>query len=214
MGKQRGSVLIVSLVFIVLMSLIAVTGMQISSLEERMSGNHQDKDRAFQAAEAALIEGEEFVLSTDFDREVHFKEACSGSALCFDEDCAGGLCLTGRVTSACEIRDTENEPWLEDSNTQFGSPLTDGNDGAGNIINVWTTNGKHRTASKGLSGVTTKAKYIVEFICFTPKDPDAPAPDPYPNDSAEWSEMYRITALGTGGQDTNRVMLQSIFKKD
>lgn len=211
MDKQRGSILLISIVFVVLMSMIAVSGMQISSLEERMAGNHQDKDRAFQAAEAALIEGEEFVLTTSFDREVHFKEACTGSALCFDEDCAGGLCLTGRITSGCEIRDTENEPWLENDNTAYGSPLTDG---SGDVINVWATNGKTRAVTEGLSGVSTGAQYIIEFICFTPKDPDAPSPDAYPDDSAEWSEMYRITALGTGGQDTNRVMLQSILKKD
>ncbi|MBN0989050.1 pilus assembly PilX family protein [Amphritea pacifica] len=213
MNRQRGSVLIVSLIFVVLMSIIAVSGMQITSLEERMAGNHQDKDRAFQAAEAALVEGEQYVLTTSFDREVNFKTACTGS-LCFDDECAGGLCLTGRITSGCEIRETENEPWLENDNSAYGSPLTDGNNGAGNLINVWTTNGKHRVASESLDGVTSSAKYIIEFICFTPKDPDAPAPDAYPNDSAEWSEMYRITALGTGGQDSNRVMLQSILKKD
>ncbi|MDO6563629.1 PilX N-terminal domain-containing pilus assembly protein [Amphritea sp. 1_MG-2023] len=213
MYRQRGSVLVVSLIFVVLMSLIAVSGMQLSSLEERMAGNHQDKDRAFQAAEAALVEGEQFVLTTDFDREVHFKKACSGS-LCFDDSCAGGLCLTGRITSGCEIRDTENEPWLEDDSNQYSFPLTDGNDGAGDLINVWTTTGKHRTATQGLNSVTSSAKYIVEFICFTQKDPDAPAPDAYPNDSAEWSEMYRITALATGAQSTNKVMLQSTFKKD
>lgn len=213
MMNQRGSVLAISLIFVVLMTLAAVSGMQITGLEERMAGNHQDKDRAFQAAEAALVEGENFVLSASFDREIHFK-GCTGDAFCFDDACANGLCLTGKITSGCDIRDTENEPWLEDDSSAYGLPLTDGNNGAGNVINVWANSSKHRVVATGLSGVSSSAKYIVEFICFTPKDPDAPSPDAYPNDSAEWSEMYRVTALGTGGQDNSKVMLQSVIKKD
>ncbi len=57
-GRQRGAVLIVSLIFLLLMTLIGVTAMQTTTLQERMAGNMRDQNLAFQAAEAALRQGE------------------------------------------------------------------------------------------------------------------------------------------------------------
>ena len=55
---QKGAVLFVGLVMLLVMSLIAITGMQSSILEERMAGNTRDNMVALQAAEAALKAGE------------------------------------------------------------------------------------------------------------------------------------------------------------
>ncbi|WP_207905857.1 pilus assembly PilX family protein [Aestuariirhabdus litorea] len=214
MKKQRGSVLAISLILLLILTMVGIRGMQSTALEERMSGNYQDNNLAFQAAEAALTEAEDWVLSTDFDREVHLRAGCTGNALCFDSGCDGGLCLTGAISSGCSLRTTENHPWVVDPAT--GNELTDAaaHDGSGNYVNVWEDANLHRTVGTTLSGVSSPAKYIVEFRCFTQKDPEAPAPQPYPNDAAQWSELYRITALGTGGRDTNRAMLQSTVRKD
>jgi len=59
--KQQGAVLIVSMVMLILLTLIGITGVGTSSLEEKMASNARDKDLAFQAAEAALREGENFL---------------------------------------------------------------------------------------------------------------------------------------------------------
>ena len=56
--RQRGSTLIVSLIMLLLISLIAVGGMQDTILQERMTSNSQGRGMAFEAAEAALREGE------------------------------------------------------------------------------------------------------------------------------------------------------------
>ncbi len=56
--RQSGSALIVSLVMLLLLSLIGVAGMQSTILQDRMTGNLQDHELAFQAAEAALREAE------------------------------------------------------------------------------------------------------------------------------------------------------------
>jgi type IV pilus assembly protein PilX len=53
-GRQRGAVLIVSLVFMLILTIIAATSMQSSTLQERMAGNAKDTKLAFQAAEAGL----------------------------------------------------------------------------------------------------------------------------------------------------------------
>lgn len=52
--KQRGVALIVSLILLVVVTLLGLSGMQNTSLQERMSGNMYDRSVAMQAAEAAL----------------------------------------------------------------------------------------------------------------------------------------------------------------
>ena len=56
--KQTGAVLFVGLMMLLVMSLIAVTSMQGSTLEVRMAGNTRDSLVALQTAEAALKAGE------------------------------------------------------------------------------------------------------------------------------------------------------------
>ena len=56
--RQRGAVLIVSLVFMLILTIIASASMQSSTLQERMIGNAKDTNLAFQAAEAGLREAE------------------------------------------------------------------------------------------------------------------------------------------------------------
>lgn len=51
---ERGSVLIVSLMILLVLTLIGVTALGTSTLEEKMAGNSQDQSLAFQAAEAAM----------------------------------------------------------------------------------------------------------------------------------------------------------------
>lgn len=53
-NHQSGVVLIISLIMLLLLTLISTSGMQTTSLEEKMAGNMRDKNLAFQAAESAL----------------------------------------------------------------------------------------------------------------------------------------------------------------
>lgn len=56
--QQKGTVLAISLIILLLMTLIAVTAMQTTTLEEKMAGNSRDRDLALQAAESALRDAE------------------------------------------------------------------------------------------------------------------------------------------------------------
>lgn len=56
--RQQGATLIIALVMLLLISLLAVGGMQGSILQERMSSNAHDGAISFQAAEAALRQAE------------------------------------------------------------------------------------------------------------------------------------------------------------
>ena len=59
--RQTGAALIISLIILMLLTIIGVTGMQTTALEERMAGNMRDKALAFESAEAALRDAETFM---------------------------------------------------------------------------------------------------------------------------------------------------------
>jgi len=52
--RQTGAALIVSLVLLLIMTVLGVTAMRTTTLQERMAGNLRDNNLAFQDAEAAL----------------------------------------------------------------------------------------------------------------------------------------------------------------
>lgn len=52
--RQQGVALIMAMVFLMILTIIGVTVMSTTSLQEKMAGNVQDKHSAFQAAESAL----------------------------------------------------------------------------------------------------------------------------------------------------------------
>ncbi len=62
---QRGAALIVSLLFVLVLALIGVSSTQTASLELKMAANSRDRDLAFQAAEAALMDAENYLRSTN-----------------------------------------------------------------------------------------------------------------------------------------------------
>ncbi|HKK06663.1 MAG TPA: PilX N-terminal domain-containing pilus assembly protein [Gammaproteobacteria bacterium] len=78
-ANQGGVVLIVALIILLVLTLVAVTGIGNSTLEERMSANARDREVAFQAAEAALRHGENDV-ATGLDLSK------------FTTNCDNGLC--------------------------------------------------------------------------------------------------------------------------
>lgn len=61
LSKQSGAVLMVSMVMLLLLSIIGVTGSQVTSLEEKMAGNSYDQNIAFQSAEDALRSAEQVI---------------------------------------------------------------------------------------------------------------------------------------------------------
>ena len=67
-ASQRGSALIIAMVFLLVMTLIGVTAMQGTSRQESMAGNVRDRNLAFQAAEAALRAGEDWLNSNIANR--------------------------------------------------------------------------------------------------------------------------------------------------
>lgn len=191
--SDRGSVLIVSLVFLLLLTIVGVSAMNMTNLEEKMSGNFRDHDLAFQSAETALLDAEEFVETTfDVDRALT-DPACAGTN-CYSSSCNGGLCFHGDFkssstpVSSCDAGITKE--WENSA--------------------IWTDTSKTRSIQTQVTGTVENARYIIEFRCFEPRDPTNANPDPAI--FAQWSPAFRITAVASGSSTDAQVMLQSTYK--
>ncbi len=64
--RQRGAVLYIALIILILLALIGIAGMQVSGLQERMSANYLRVNSAFQNAEANA-RGIERIIQTTAD---------------------------------------------------------------------------------------------------------------------------------------------------
>ena len=86
------------------MTLLGVSSMSTSNLEEKMSGNSRDREIAFQAAESALREAERIVQN-------------NWGSLAFDTNCTNGYCdcdpasFTATTTCAEYWTDSTLDVW-------------------------------------------------------------------------------------------------------
>lgn len=64
--RERGMALIVSLVFLLLLTLIGISSMQNATLQEKMSGSVKLRNESFQIAEAAVRAGESVVQGNNY----------------------------------------------------------------------------------------------------------------------------------------------------
>lgn len=53
--RQRGTVLVVAMILLLVLTLLGVTALNTTTVEERMAANAQDQARAFQVAETGLV---------------------------------------------------------------------------------------------------------------------------------------------------------------
>jgi type IV pilus assembly protein PilX len=63
--QQRGAVLIITLVMLVLVTIVVISSVRSTTMEERMAGNARDRDKALQAAEAVVLKCLALVKTTN-----------------------------------------------------------------------------------------------------------------------------------------------------
>lgn len=83
-ARQRGAILIFCLVFLLVLTMMGVSSMESAVLEERMAGNLQDQNAAFQAAETSLQTAENWLLAQRFWPET----SVDGSTTVWERDAA------------------------------------------------------------------------------------------------------------------------------
>lgn len=183
---QQGSVLVISLLILLIMSLLSITSVNNSVLEEKMAANSRNSQIVFQAAEGAL-RAAELDVSSKMTADTHNVDGA------VDTGCSNGLC-------DCDNRDTSIGGSGLSVNGCTAEFWTDSG------LNVWNDAAKHKTYTR-IPG--NPAKYIIEYMGKT--QPTVPVADP--RLCATCPDIYRITALGENANSGARVMLQSTFRK-
>jgi type IV pilus assembly protein PilX len=91
--RQRGAALIVALILLVIVTLLALSNLQTVALEEKMTGATYDRQLAFQAAEAALREAEQYVeTNKPIASYTDGGSTCPGASVINNCDPTTGLC--------------------------------------------------------------------------------------------------------------------------
>jgi type IV pilus assembly protein PilX len=109
--RQRGAILVVSLLLLLVMTALALTASQTTRLQERMAGNARDLDLAFQGAETGLRGAE---------AEIQVKAQAAGMRMV--EICTDPTdCIMPRPTSAIDYGDAD-ETWWNANSRSYGDP--------------------------------------------------------------------------------------------
>jgi type IV pilus assembly protein PilX len=106
--RQHGTALILSLVFLLVLTLLGITAVSTSTLQEKMAGNMKNQNVALQATEAALRDG-----------EIRLRTLADASILAIGaqpdpNNTAGGIYSTGSV-------DATNDPWWQANSTPYAN---------------------------------------------------------------------------------------------
>ena len=191
---QDGVSLVVSLLMLIVVMLLGLSATQIALQSEKASRNDRDRQIAFQAAEAALLDAE-----MDIDESPDPKRSRSAifsrdNTFAFVEGCGQGednpflgLCAQG----------TEGTPsWL-------ATDLLNRTSSAGSVPYGKFTG---QTFQVGEGSLPARLpRYIIEQIPYNA-----------PGESAEQATqayLYRVTGIGFGVRETTLVVLQSIYRK-
>ena len=203
--QQQGAALVVSLIMLLLMTLVGVTTMQVTTVQEKMVSNSRDSNVAFQAAETALKRGEDYIRQIQMQK-INFSNGCNTNAGLCKPTCSSIASSAAIVGVECWVnadRQWRLVSWADASGTtlEYGSDAIPVGAGVTTISELPD------------GSVARQPRYMIEDI--TPQGGGGLGT----NQQTINSGWYRITAQGYGqaqnadGEPLSRVMLQSIFKK-
>jgi type IV pilus assembly protein PilX len=195
---QCGVTLVVTLLMLVVVLLLGIAATQIALQSEKSSRNDRDRQIAFQAAEAALLDAE-------MDIE-HSPDASKSRSHLFANDSMLGF--PGETGNACGSGEKNVYLGLCRHAPEGATPVWQ----AVNFMDVAAnttssvpygrfTGQSFQTGSGSLPGRTPR--YIVELMLY--KKPGERAD--------KLSYFYRITAIGFGTRETTQVALQTFYRK-
>lgn len=198
-NKQRGAILVLSILLLIVLTIISISSITTTVLQEKSTHNVFNTQLAFQASETALRSAEEFIRSTPSRPPAH--SSCTQNCdIVWREDLIGETYGNGTFTNNwwAATNKVTNDNWW----TSIGHsiPNATANDGTPITVNV--------------SDVASQPRFIAEELAFIPDDLN-----PNTRATGRGLAFYRITSRGTGGEATvagvnpAQVYLQSIFGK-
>lgn len=194
--SQRGAVLIVALMFLVILTMLGVTAMTGTTMELRMANNTRDFGVAFQAAEAALrdarndIIGQALPGGTPRNPPMHISAFGNAGAVNTCNSASGREGLCRPATYAPVVNAVLPPP----PSVDMKGPQS---------VRYGTYTGATR-----FRGVVEQPHYIIELFGLPAYQESIGT-----TGAANWV-FYRITARGYGGNPNTEVTLQEVFVYD
>lgn len=184
--SQRGSTLIVALVFLMILTMLGVTVAGNNVLQERMAGNTRQRDLAFQAAEHALKAADTTINNPASAVSLYMADVVAKHP--------------GAPTVAQPANTHKNG-----DNVAGINPYTIGHN---NDINYWNNTFQWTDATStqvtGISSSLTAAnpRYTIEQM----------PPATCPEDATKTCFYFRVTAHGEGKDSNADSIVQSMYK--
>jgi len=187
-SNQQGAALVVGLIMLLLLTIIGLSAMQGTTMQEKMSGNMKDSAVALQAGEAALRYAEKGFLESrnNFDRGETFASCNSGCEIVNSEG----------DTSASNALNSNSPDW-DAAALSYGAF----EDESGTTIQI--PSGSKIDTSNTSSVVSTTPEILIEY---TGVDPDDLEPG-----AVKGVDLYRATVKAAGSSPDSQVILQTIY---
>lgn len=185
-ARQTGMSLFPALMFLLVLSVLGVSALNSTLMQEKMVANTKDINLAFQAAEAGLRDGEADVATNNG----------VWTATTFTPACTSGLCKPPSM-------------WPTPSSLDISKAIDWSNTALTRRYGAYT-------AAPLLPDVAAQPQYVIEQVPPPPGLPPKPGSSigigcgtSCPNAGSGYS--YRVTVLATGARPETRVVLQSTY---
>ena len=186
--RQRGVALFVALVFLVILTVIGVTALGNNSLQTRMAYGGLETNRAFQAADSALIAGETW-LTRQIDRPI-----ASCTSPCTDP--VGVWPRTIVATPVITATELASEAWWASNGHRFDYSSVEGAVPGPVAAQSFTTN------------PTLQPVYVVEEDGFDGTNGLGQGRGPVYK-----IYYFQVSARGLGAQNSSRTVVQSVYAR-
>ena len=200
-NRQRGAVLIVALVFLVILTMLGVTAMTGTTMELRMAGNARDVAVALAAAEAAVRDAENDILNATYAGQEARKRVPAPVAVHYGAAGAAATCNNAaNFVGLCMPRSTpaDGQPLPTD--------LTNISLSAAPSVSYGTY-----TGARALVGVAQQPRYFIELLPTLSKPPGWGS---IGVTSGAKTSYLRITARGVGASPNTTVTVSEVFTKN
>ena len=190
---QQGAILMISLMFLVILTMIGLSAMSTTTFEEKMSGSGRDWNLAFAAAEAAIRDAEYDITTKYVPGYASSVRQMNGMTGFGDEtDVENGTCSTssGNLKEGlCRRTAAKLTPTAADFSATDTKSV------------VYGTFTGAAAAGFTIKGVSRQPRYIITaYTEATSADPGG-------------TYFYEITARGFGANPNTQVTLREVFRR-
>lgn len=206
--RQKGSVLLVTLVMLVVMTLVGLAGIEVTGLEEKMVLNMRDRQVAFEAAETAMAQIDQFFDGTqgiitnvtlDDIRDGHDTKDVLGF---YNAGQADTCNVSSSDESDEESGEGADEEESEDSGASSDTSAVAEKDWSGGCSMSFTT-----AYQKAFSHLVEMPEFIFEEVL---NDPSGNTLDP--SAASDGYKYFRVTVIAKGLTEASEVRVQTVQK--